>query len=177
MNRFLIPLIAFALLAVVLAVGVKRSPQKSILPSALVGRPAPPFSLPELLASGQNSGPERYKGRWFAMNVWATWCVECRREHATLLQAQRDGRIPLLGLDWKDDDNAAREWLTSLGDPYDVVVVDRDGKVAIDYGVYGAPETFLVNDKGEVVYRHVGPLDWASWETEFLARLPGKESP
>jgi len=171
-NRFLLPLGAFALLVIVLAVGIKRSPDKGIIPSPLIGKAAPSFRLPVLNDTGRTLSTADLKGRWYVFNVWGTWCVSCREEHAFLLQIQKSGLVPVIGLDWKDDDSQAREWLAQLGDPYEVVAVDRDGRTAIDWGVYGAPETFLVNPQGVVVYKYVGPLTPGAWETEFVPRLP-----
>jgi len=111
------------------------------------------------------------KGRWYLFNVWGTWCFECRAEHETLLEVRRAGVVPLIGLDWKDDDAAARTWLQQLGNPYDAVAADHIGRTAIDWGVYGAPETFLVNPQGVVVYKLVGPLTHEVWAREILPRL------
>jgi cytochrome c biogenesis protein CcmG/thiol:disulfide interchange protein DsbE len=169
-NRFVWPLLAFALLVVVLAVGVARSPEKSKLQSALIGRPAPAFSLPDLLPNAKRVVSQDFAGRAYALNVWGTWCVECRAEHDVLMQAAREAQLPIVGLNWKDDDAAAREWLERLGNPYQAVAVDNDGRVAIDFGVYGAPETFLIDSSGRVAYRHVGALTNAIWQREFVAR-------
>jgi cytochrome c biogenesis protein CcmG, thiol:disulfide interchange protein DsbE len=174
--KYLIPAGVFALLVVVLAIGIQRAPSKNVIPSALIGKPAPAWSLP-VIASKQSPLPATFdaaqlRGRWFVFNVWGTWCPECKVEHSMLLEMARQNKLPLIGLDWKDDDAAARRWLESLGDPYDVVVADRDGRTAIDFGVYGAPETFLIDDRGIVVYKHVGAMNPDVWQREFLARLP-----
>lgn len=172
MNRFLLPLGAFVLLAIVLAVGIKHSPEKGIIPSPLIGKAAPAFHLPVLNDSARTLSTADLKGRWYVFNVWGTWCVSCREEHSFLLQIQKSGLVPVIGLDWKDDDDQARQWLSQLGNPYEVVAVDRDGRTAIDWGVYGAPETFLVNPQGVIVYKYVGPLTPEAWETQFVPRLP-----
>ena len=172
MNRFLLPAGIFALLAVVLAIGIKHSPDKGIIKSPLLGRSAPQFSLPDLADPSRTVSSAQLKGRWFLFNVWGTWCGECRAEHDMLLQVQRAAVVPLIGLDWKDDDTQARAWLTQLGNPYDVVAVDRSGRIAIDWGVYGAPETFLVNPQGIVVFKHVGALTPEVWMRDILPRLP-----
>jgi cytochrome c biogenesis protein CcmG/thiol:disulfide interchange protein DsbE len=171
MNRFLLPAGVFALLVAVLFVGVQRAPEKSIIPSALIGKPAPQFSLP-VLGSAETFDIASLRGRWYVLNVWGTWCPECRNEHDMLLEIARSEVVPVVGLNWKDEDGAALDWLAQLGNPYDVVAVDRDGQVAIDWGVYGAPETFLVDADGTVVHRHVGPLTPAVWSQQFLTRLP-----
>ncbi|HEV3178830.1 MAG TPA: DsbE family thiol:disulfide interchange protein [Steroidobacteraceae bacterium] len=178
MNRFLLPLGAFLLLATVLAIGIRHAPEKGVIASPLLGKPAPQFSLPSLTDPARPVRSADLKGRWYLFNVWGTWCVECRAEHETLLRVHRAGVVPLIGLDWKDDDAQARNWLALLGDPYQAVAVDRSGRAAIDWGVYGAPETFLVNPQGIVVYKHVGALTEETWTREILPRVspppPGK---
>jgi cytochrome c biogenesis protein CcmG, thiol:disulfide interchange protein DsbE len=176
MNRFLIPLGVFALLVVVLAVGIKRAPEKGIIISPLLGKPAPEFALPKLASTGETVKSADLRGRWYVFNVWGTWCGGCRAEHNTLLQIQRSGVVPIIGMDWRDDDSAALSMLREMGNPYETIAVDKDGREAVDWGVYGAPETFLVNDKGVVVYKYVGPLTPEAWEKEFLPRLPQREA-
>lgn len=168
----IVPLLAFALLAVVLAIGVKHAPEKNIIESPLIGRPAPEFSLPSLTEPERAVSSKDLRGRWYLFNVWGTWCPGCRTEHDVLLEIRRSGVVPIIGLNWKDEDAKARQWLAQLGDPYEAVAVDHDGRTAIDWGVYGAPETFLVDPQGIVVYKHIGPLTRAVWEREFLPRLP-----
>src|SRR5262249_22660143 len=158
MNRFALPLGIFALLAVVLGIAIKHSPEKGIIPSVLIGKPAPQFELPVLTDANRTFRSAELQGRWYALNVWGTWCFECRAEHDTLLKIGKMGQVPLIGLDWKDEDPQALQWLSELGNPYDVVAADREGRTAIDWGVYGAPETFLVNPQGIVVHKYVGPL-------------------
>jgi cytochrome c biogenesis protein CcmG, thiol:disulfide interchange protein DsbE len=171
MNRFLAPLGIFLLLALVLAIGIKHAPEKGIIASALLGKPAPEFSLPELNDPARSVRSQDLKGHWYLFNVWGTWCGECRAEHEALLQVSRAKVMPLIGLDWKDSDTDARAWLTQLGNPYQAVAVDRAGRVAIDWGVYGAPETFLVNPAGIVVYKHIGALTYETWTHEILPRV------
>ena len=171
MSRFLLPAGVFALLVTVLFIGVQRAPQKSVIPSALIGKPAPAFQASKLGGDGI-FGPGSLRGRWWVMNVWGTWCPECRHEHGTLLDIARSKAVPIIGLNWKDDDQAAKAWLDDLGDPYDIVVVDHDSRVVIDWGVYGAPETFLIDDRGIVVYRHVGAMTPEVWTEQFLSRIP-----
>lgn len=177
MSRFLLPIAVFALLVVVLAVGLKRAPEKNIIPSALIGRPAPQFTLPELGAPQVQFDSRSMNGRWWMLNVWGTWCRECRVEHDILLEVQRAGVAPLIGLNWKDDEAMALRWLVELGNPYEAVAVDAEGRVAIDWGVYGAPETFLIDPSGRVVHRHVGPLTREIWQREFRSRLPRTDAP
>jgi cytochrome c biogenesis protein CcmG, thiol:disulfide interchange protein DsbE len=175
MNRFLLPLGVFVLLAIVLGVAVKRSPEKGVIPSALIGKAAPQFTLPVLTDSNQTFRSEALKGRWYVLNVWGTWCYECRAEHEALLQIQKLGQVPLIGLDWKDADSDALQYLAQLGNPYQVVAADREGRTAIDWGVYGAPETFLVNPQGVVVYKFVGPLTLEAWQTQFIPRMQAQQ--
>ncbi len=172
MNRFILPLGIFGLLAVVLAIGIKHSPEKGVIPSALIGKPAPEFTLPVLTDTGRTFNSKELKGKWYVFNVWGTWCVECRAEHSALLEIRKLGQVPLIGLDWKDEDPQALQWLSELGNPYDIVAADREGRTAIDWGVYGAPETFLVDPQGIVVYKYVGPLTLEAWRAQFVPRLP-----
>lgn len=171
MNRFLTPALIFALLVAVLWVAVLRAPEKSVIQSVLIGKPAPSFALAELNRPQNIVDSKSLLGHWYAFNVWGTWCFECRAEHDALLTIKRDARIPLIGMDWKDEDAAATQWLQELGNPYDRVLVDRDGRVAIDWGVYGAPETFLVNPQGTIVYKHVGAMNEDVWQKQFMARV------
>ena len=171
MNRFALPAAVFGLLVVVLAIGIKHSPNKGTIMSPLLGKPAPQFSLPNLTDPARVVSSAGLKGRWYLLNVWGTWCGECRAEHEMLLEVHRAAVVPLVGLDWKDDDAQALSWLAQLGNPYDVVAVDRSGRTAIDWGVYGAPETFLVNPQGIVVFKHVGALTPDVWSRDILPRL------
>jgi cytochrome c biogenesis protein CcmG/thiol:disulfide interchange protein DsbE len=171
LNRFLLPLAAFALLLVVLLVGLKRAPEKSILPSPLVGKPVPQFTLPNLFDNTQPVSSESLKGHWSLVNVWGTWCVECRAEHQVLLQIKQQAQVPIIGIDWKDQNEDALSWLAQLGNPYALVATDGDGRVAIDWGVYGAPESFLISPAGTVVYKHIGAMTDQVWQREFLPRV------
>jgi cytochrome c biogenesis protein CcmG/thiol:disulfide interchange protein DsbE len=171
MNRFGLPVALFVALVAVLAIGIKHSPDKGTIISPLLGKPAPQFSLPNLTDPKRLVNSSDLRGHWYLFNVWGTWCGECRAEHEMLLQVQRAGVVPLIGLDWKDDDARAQAWLAQLGNPYQVVAVDRAGRTAIDWGAYGAPETFLVNPQGIVVYKHVGALTFEVWTREILPRL------
>src|SRR5262245_21573767 len=159
-------------LAGVLYIGVRHSLDKSTMVSALLGKPAPSFELPILGQPEHVFSSKQFAGRPWVMNVWGTWCVECRNEHETLLAIAGKNAVPLVGLNWRDEDDAANEWLRQLGNPYSVVAVDREGRTAIDFGVYGAPETFFIDAGGLVQYRHVGPMTPEVWEREFASRLP-----
>jgi cytochrome c biogenesis protein CcmG, thiol:disulfide interchange protein DsbE len=170
-NRFVLPLAGFALLLVVLLVGLKRAPEKSNLPSPLIGKSAPQFTLPNLFDNTQPLSSAALKGHWSLVNVWGTWCVECRAEHAALLQIKQEARVPIIGIDWKDQDEDALNWLSQLGNPYERVGTDHDGRVAIDWGVYGAPESFLVSPTGTVIYKHIGAMTPEVWQRDFLPRI------
>ena len=173
MTRYLLPLAAFVLLAIVLGVGIKQSKTKGIVVSPLIGRDAPDFALPDLLAPPKKFDSRSMAGRWYALNVWGTWCVECRAEHDVLVAARQAARLPIIGLNWKDDEAEARSWLAQLGNPYEAVPVDAEGRVAIDYGVYGAPETFLIDPRGVIVHKQIGPLTAEIWERDFVQRATG----
>jgi cytochrome c biogenesis protein CcmG/thiol:disulfide interchange protein DsbE len=171
-SRFLIPAAIFLALAGVLYVGVVHSPNKSTMQSALLGKTVPDFSLPVLGSPGMNLTNQQLAGRPWVLNVWGTWCPACREEHPVLLDIAKQNALPIVGLDWKDEDDAALDWLKQLGNPYSVVAVDKDGRTAIDFGVYGAPETFFIDADGRVQYRHVGAMTADVWQREFLSRLP-----
>jgi len=175
MSKFLLPLGAFALLAVVLAIGIKRAPEKSVIASAIIGKPAPQFTLPSLTDPSARVSTAALQGKPYVLNVWGTWCVECRVEHQSLLEVQRLGQVPIIGLNWKDDDAGALEWISQLGNPYAQIAVDKDGRTAIDWGVYGAPETFLIDAKGIVIHKHVGPMSLDIWKRDFEPRIASRK--
>lgn len=165
----MLPALVFGALVAFFVVGLERDP--SYVPSPLIGKPAPHFELPTLSDAEQLMSLDDLRGRVTLLNVWATWCVGCRQEHALLVEVGESGVVPIYGLDWKDDREAARAWLETLGNPYQATAFDETGRVAIDWGVYGAPETFLLDADTTVLYKHVGPLTRQIWEQEFLPRL------
>jgi cytochrome c biogenesis protein CcmG/thiol:disulfide interchange protein DsbE len=173
MKRSLWPLGVFALIVVVLAFGIYNAPRNGskIIVSPLLGKSAPEFTLPQLINVGQQYQGRSLRGGWHLVNVWGTWCGECRAEHDTLLQIKQQGRVPIVGIDWKDEDAAAVAWLAQFGNPYQTVVADRDGRVAIDWGVYGAPESFLVSPQGTVVEKQTGAMTMDDWRMRFLPHL------
>lgn len=173
MNRFAIPLVVFAALVVVFAIALQRSPEKSVVPSALIGKEAPAFTLPDLMTPGSMVNSADYKGRWLLINVWGTWCPECYTEHPLLVDIAREGKVTVLGLNYKDDDDAARRWLAELGNPYAAIAIDKQGDTAIDYGVYGAPESFLVNPQGIIVHKVVGAVTPQRWRDNLLPLIEG----
>jgi len=157
--KLFLPLFAFLALGGLLWRGLALDP--AALPSALVGRPLPEFELPKLGAAAPVSRAD-VVGETALLNVWATWCYSCRVEHPFLLQLADRG-IPILGLNYKDESVPAQQWLAQLGDPYRLVIEDREGRLGLDLGVYGAPETYVIGADGTVLYRHVGVLDEAVW--------------
>jgi cytochrome c biogenesis protein CcmG/thiol:disulfide interchange protein DsbE len=166
-KRFLVPLVVFIGLVVFLAAGLSRDPHE--VPSPLIGRAAPAFDLPRLGGEG-DAGAARFtpadmRGKVWLLNVWASWCVSCREEHPVLLEIARRGDLPLVGLDYKDTLPEARAWLAQHGNPYLLTAVDADGRVGIDYGVYGVPETYLIDQAGTIRFKQIGPLT-----TEVLAQ-------
>lgn len=158
MNR-LIPLLAFIALVVLLFVGVRMNSGKdtSAIPSPLIGKPVPVLNLPELNMPQQSISLADLKGRAFVLNIWGSWCVSCRIEHPIITEMSKSGAL-VVGYNYKDSAEDARLWLNQFGNPYALIIQDEDGKAALDWGIYGAPETFVIDDKGIVRYKHVGPL-------------------
>lgn len=169
MNRYLLPLIGVVVLIPILILGLGSDPSE--LPSQFIGKPAPEFDLPTLRNPEQRIGTADLSGQVSLVNIWATWCVGCRAEHEFLMQIYREDNIPIYAINWRDNRADALNWLAQIGDPYVASGFDEDGRVGIDWGVYGAPETFLLNADGQVVYRFTGPLDRALWEQEFMPRI------
>jgi cytochrome c biogenesis protein CcmG/thiol:disulfide interchange protein DsbE len=154
--KFLIPAGLFAIVAVFLMIGLSRDPRE--IPSPLIGKPAPEFRLPMLEQPEQSWSPSELRGQVWLLNVWASWCVPCLVEHPVLVQMARDRSLPIVGLNYKDERGAATTWLGKHGNPYRQVVADRNGAAAFDYGVYGVPESFLIDKAGTIRFKHVGPL-------------------
>ncbi len=171
-SRFIIPLVVFGAVVIVLAVGIINSRTVGVIQSPLIGKHAPAWSLPVLDEPGRTFGSKDLAGKWYVLNVWGSWCFACKDEHAELLKISRSSSVPLIGIDWRDDDADARNYLSNLGNPYATVTTDRDGHVILDWGVYGAPETFLVNPDGVVVFKQIGAMTPDIWKKEFAARLP-----
>jgi len=167
MSRYILPLVAVMALIVFLVIGLTRGDPRA-LPSPYIGKPAPRFELPKLKDPSVTVGSEDLAGQVALVNVWATWCVQCRAEHQFLLDLKATGTIPIYGINWRDTRPEALRWLQQLGDPYVASGFDVDGVVGIDWGVYGAPESFLVGADGVVLYKQLGPLSWQIWEREFV---------
>ena len=188
MNKFLWPLVGFIALIILLAVGLNLNPRD--VPSPLVGKPAANFSLP-VLGVDRKFGPEDMKGKVWMLNVWASWCVSCRAEHPILVELGRKNIVPVVGLNYKEvrgdgetdmsktdattEEKLAREraakWLSRHGDPYVLSVLDLDGRVGIDYGVYGVPETYLIDKSGTIRYKHIGTITAEAMEQKILPMM------
>lgn len=167
-RRVYLPVTVVCLLLVLLAAGLRLKP--SVLPSALVGRSAPAFRLPSLHDETRAVSTDELQGAVTLINVWASWCLSCRREHAFLSALTRQEGVRIIGLNYKDRPEDARRWLAYYGDPYQTVALDRDGAVGMEYGVYGVPETYLIDHTGIVRHRHVGPLNEQAWREEILPK-------
>ena len=154
--RFLIPLALFVGLAWFLYAGLSLNPRE--VPSPLIGKPAPAFALPRLDDPTQTVKREDLLGKVWVMNVWASWCAPCREEHPLVVAFARERKVPVIGLNYKDRPGDARTWLERLGNPYAATLIDFDGKVGTDFGVYGVPETFVIDAQGVVRFKHVGVL-------------------
>jgi cytochrome c biogenesis protein CcmG/thiol:disulfide interchange protein DsbE len=169
MTRFLLPLIVVAIMIPVFIIGLGRDPSR--VPSPLIDKPAPQFELPTLKDPARTVGSANYEGQLALVNVWATWCVGCRQEHDYLMQLTSEIDIPMYGLNWRDRRDDAVLWLQRLGDPYVASAYDEDGRVGIDWGVYGAPETFLIDQNGVIVHKHISPMTEKVWQQDFLPRI------
>ena len=186
MKRFLIPLGLFLVLVVFLAIGLNRDPHE--VPSPLVGKPAPDFKLAQLAEPDKTFSPADMRGQVWLLNVWASWCVSCRAEHPLLVAFARQGGLPIVGLNYKevrgdgetdvkklaaDEESTltrqrASAWLSQHGNPYVLSALDMDGRVGIDYGVYGVPETYLIDKKGIIRYKQIGPITPEALEKKIL---------
>ncbi len=173
MIRRLLPLLAFIALAVLLGVGVRMNAGRdtSALPSPLIGKSAPEFRLPVLGEPERLVDNAALRGAPYVLNVWGSWCPACRDEHPLISELARSGRVKVIGYDYKDEPAEAQRWLAEFGNPYALVLADQDGRVALDWGIYGAPETFLVDAQGIVRWKHVGPIDQAVLSDELLPAL------
>jgi cytochrome c biogenesis protein CcmG, thiol:disulfide interchange protein DsbE len=156
MKRFLLPFAVFLTLVLFLGVGLRLNPRE--VPSPFIGKPAPSFKLAQLHEPGKTISPQDMVGQVWLLNVWASWCVACRQEHPVLMEFAKQGAVPLLGLNYKDGTENGTGWLRQFGNPYSISGVDADGRVGIDYGVYGVPETFLIDKKGVIRMKHIGPV-------------------
>jgi cytochrome c biogenesis protein CcmG, thiol:disulfide interchange protein DsbE len=156
MKRYLLPLGIFLALVLFLGVGLRLDPRE--IPSPFIDKPAPAFAVPQLEDPSLSISPETMRGQVWLLNVWASWCTSCRQEHPALMEFARQGLVPVIGLNYKDQREDGLAWLRQFGNPYQTSAYDRDGRIGIDYGVYGVPETFVIDKRGVIRLKHVGPL-------------------
>lgn len=156
MNRFLLPLFGFLILVGFLAAGLKLDPK--IIPSPLIDKPAPVFTVPTLFEAANTIGTDNLQGQVWLFNVWASWCAACRVEHPLINALSKQKLLTIVGLNYKDERADAKNWLSTFGNPYNIIAYDLEGNVGIDYGVYGVPESFLVDKKGRIRYKQIGPF-------------------
>jgi cytochrome c biogenesis protein CcmG/thiol:disulfide interchange protein DsbE len=166
MNKFLLPLGAFIVLVALLAVGLNLNPRE--VPSPLIGKPAPDFTVPQLHDADKTFSPQEMRSKVWLLNVWASWCVSCRDEHPLLVELAKTGIVPIVGLDYKDKREDGQRWLARFGNPYQITAYDADGRVGIDYGVYGVPETYLIDKAGVIRYKQIGPITPEALEKKIL---------
>src|SRR6266480_1285693 len=166
MSRYVIPLGIFLLLLVFLAIGLGHDPHE--VPSPLINKPPPSFKLAQLQEPSKSFSAQDMRGKVWLLNVCASWCVSCREEHPLLIDLSRSGIVPIYGLDYKDKREDALSWLSDFGNPYVLSASDTDGRVAIDYGVYGAPETYLIDRDGVIRFKQIGAVTPEIWERKIL---------
>jgi cytochrome c biogenesis protein CcmG/thiol:disulfide interchange protein DsbE len=167
----ILPIAVFVLLGVLLAVGLKIADHKTELPSPLIGKPMPAFTLPLLGQEDVIVNSQDLIGEPFLVNFWASWCVTCRVEHPVIEELAKTGAIRIVGLNFRDETADAQAWLQRFGNPYTMIIQDYSGRTSIDFGVYAAPETFLVDEKGIIVFKQLGALTPAVIEQEILPRI------
>ena len=165
-TSYLLPLGIFIALAALLFYGLRLDPRK--VPSPLIDKPAPAFTLESLSEPGKSISSDILKGRMSLVNVWASWCPSCRQEHGELVRIAQESDVQMIGFNWKDERPAALEMLRTFGNPYALSVYDPDNKVGIDWGVYGAPETFVVDAEGIIRHKRIGPIDRKVWQEEIV---------
>lgn len=163
---WLVPIAIFLILGVFLGIGLTRDPR--YVPSPLIDKPVPVFDLPAVQGRELGLSSDNLSGEVSLVNVFASWCVACRQEHPLLMELSRTGSIPIHGLNYKDEQSDAAAWLDQFGDPYTRTGADIDGRVGIDWGVYGVPETFIIGADGRIAYKHVGPIDEQEWKDKML---------
>lgn len=172
MKRYLLPLGLFLALASTLALGLKRTDPQAI-PSPLIGKPVPAFNLTQLGDAQKQITPAQLKGQVWVLNVWASWCVSCRKEHPVLLDLAKQNVVPIIGFNYQDQREAGKQWLKQHGDPYQLTAFDADGRVGMDLGVIGVPETFVVDKKGVIRYKHAGPVTTELLQKTLLPLIKG----
>jgi len=157
----IVPVLVFLGLVVIFFLGLGRDP--NLVPSALIDQPVPTFELPPINGSGPGLASADLEGAVTVVNVFASWCIPCRVEHRLWMDVAEAGEVRLIGINYKDEAGAATRWLKELGDPYERIGADRDGRVGFDWGVYGVPETFIIDRDGRIRYKHVGPVSDQAW--------------
>jgi cytochrome c biogenesis protein CcmG/thiol:disulfide interchange protein DsbE len=162
---FVVPILVFLGISVFLAIGLFLDPRE--VPSPLIGKPVPDFKLPPVQGRTLGLSTEDLKGEVSLVNVFASWCVACREEHPLLMRLSQQGAVPIHGLNYKDAPKDAADWLDTLGDPYTRTGADINGRVGIDWGVYGVPETFVIDRNGRIAYKHIGPISLSDWEEKI----------
>ena len=175
MKRYLVPLAVFIVMLGFLAFGLRLNPRE--IPSPLVGKPAPVFSLPTLAEPSRRLSSQDLRGRVWLLNVWASWCTACRQEHALMVRLAKAGTVPIYGLNYKDRRDAALGWLARLGDPYVASLSDSEGLTGIDYGVYGVPETFVIDKAGVVRHKFTGPITEQALQDVILPLVDRLDAP
>src|SRR5215813_4619830 len=173
MNKYLlIPLALFIGLVVFLLIGLHRDPHE--VPSPLINKPAPAFQLPQLQDATKSVSTQDMRGKVYLLNFWGSWCIACRDEHPLLVQYSKQNVVPIYGIDYKyandntDERVAAKQFLQELGNPYTMVIYDADGRTSIDYGVYGAPESFLIDKNGVIRFKQIGPITEDVWNNKIV---------
>lgn len=166
MMRFILPFVVFMILAAFMYVGLGLNPHE--VPSPLIGKPAPTFTLPQLHDPKKQFSSQDMKGKVWMLNVWASWCVSCKEEHPLLVALAEQKILPIYGLDYKDKREDAELWLKKGGDPYTLSAMDSEGRIGIDYGVYGVPETYVIDKKGVIRYKQIGPITSQSLSENIL---------
>jgi len=176
MNTRFLPLLLFGLLLVLQLVGLNISDHKTDIPSPLINKPVPAFDQPVLGNAVKRLGNAAFAGKPYLVNFWASWCVTCRVEHPVITELAKRKVITIVGMNFRDEAADAQAWLDHFGNPYDVVLTDVSGRLSIDFGVYAAPESFLVDPSGKIVYKQIGALTAEAIETEIMPRLAAMES-
>lgn len=164
--KLLIPLFVFIILLGFLLIGLGLDPKK--VPSPLINKPVPEFTLAQLVDSSKNFSPKEMLGKVWMLNVWASWCASCRIEHPLLMKIAAEKTLPIIGLNWKDEKPDALQVLKKTGDPFELSIFDPDNRVGLNFGVYGTPETFVIDKKGLIRHKYIGPLTVDAWQKEFL---------
>ncbi len=169
MKKYIVPLVLFVILGLLLAYGLNLDPR--MIPSPLIGKPLPAFSLSTVADPARKVSRDDLKGRVYLLNVWASWCVACRQEHPFLNEITQRKTVPIIGLNYKDRREDALQWIGNLGNPYEVSLSDQDGRLGIDLGVYGVPETFVIDKQGVIRYKQIGPITPEAWEQKLLPMI------